>query len=177
MPSWDRPTFWLLSKWAPDSNTSNSQCLRCVEMTELWKQFPFYWKHIFPRNSTRGRTQYQISSHIVPCARSFSSSLELKRSSGASHMLACYWAERTGVRHVLCSKGWEHLMTPAHIPTIFNLSQAAGHERGLGSSSQLSEKAKDLLLSSECQTWWGKAILRWWLFNDKDLWKVPLFTF
>ena len=92
-------------------------------------------------------------------------------------MLAHCWAERTGVRQVSCSKGWEHLMTPAHIPTIFNLSRAAGHERGLGSSSQLSEKAKDLLLSSECQTWWGKAILWWWLFNDRDSWKVPPFFF
>lgn len=33
-------------------------------------------------------------------------------------------------------------MTPAHTPTIFNLSRAAGHEGGLGSSSQLQRKQK-----------------------------------
>lgn len=133
-------------------------------MTELWKQFPFYWKHIFPRNSTRGRTQYQISSHIVPCARSFSSSLELKRSSGASHMLACYWAERTGVRHVLCSKGWEHLMTPAHIPTIFNLSGSRAW-KGAGKQQPVIREQKTSFHQSASiygerpsQVWW---VIQW----------------
>lgn len=73
---------------------------------------------------------------------SFSSTLALKRSSAASHMMVGCSAERSGVCHVFCSEGWEHLMTPACIPTILNLSLATEDGAGVGSHSQLSEMRK-----------------------------------
>lgn len=57
---------------------------------------------------------------------------------GISHTMAFRSAARTGGCHVFCFKGREHLMTPACIPALFNLSLTEDEGR-LGGSSQLSE--------------------------------------
>lgn len=123
-----------------------------------------------PRNSIRVHIAKCLSTSFLS-AMSFSSTLELKRSSAASHMMVCCSAERSGICHVFCSKGWEHLMTPAHIPTILNLSQPQRVKWGRGGEAVVScQKWEKELLSSKCQTWRRKATLWWWLFHYKDLW-------
>lgn len=110
-------------------------------MTELWKQFPFTESTFFPRNSTRGELSTKSLHTSFHVQGPFPQVWNWK---GQVEQVTCWPATgQKGLASVMCYvlKG-ENTVTPAHIPAIFNLSQAAGHERGLGSSSQLSRKAK-----------------------------------